>query len=93
MRAEVTGLIEENGHIVGIRGDTPDRPLEVRANLVVGADGRNSTVRERAGLAIEDVGASMDSLQLRLSKRADDPNLMLYSDRGKALITIDRRDY
>ena len=93
MQAEVTGLIEENGRVVGIQGNTPDRPLEVRADLIVGADGRNSTVRERAGLTVEDVGASMDSLQVRLSKRMDDPNLMFYSDRGKALVTIDRGEY
>src|SRR5215472_10089914 len=93
MRAEVTGLIEENGCIVGIRANTPDCLLEVRADLVVGADGRNSVVRERAGFEVQDVGASMDALQVRLSKRADDPKLFLYSDRGKTLVTIDRGDY
>ena len=93
MRTEVTGLIEENGRVVGIRANTPDGPLEVRADLVVGADGRNSVVRTCAGLTVEDVGASMDSLQLRLSKRADDPQLFLYSDRGKTMVTIDRGDY
>src|SRR5918994_1415249 len=49
-RAEVTDLIEESGRIVGVRAQTSDGPLEVRADLVVGADGRNSTVRDRAGL-------------------------------------------
>lgn len=93
MQAEVTGLSEENGRIVGIRGTTPGGPLEVRADLVVGADGRNSVVRERAGLAVENVGASIDSLQLRLSKHADDPKFMQYSDRGRAVITMDRGDY
>jgi len=93
MQAEVTGLVEENGRVVGVRGNTPEGRFEVLADLVVGADGRNSVVRERAGLAVEDIGASIDSLQLRLSKRADDPTFMQYSDRGKALITIDRGDY
>src|SRR5499427_4391065 len=93
MRAEVTGIIEENGCIVGIRANTPDCLLEVRADLVVGADGRDSVVRERAGFAVQNVGASMDALQVRLSKCADDPKLFLYSDRGKTLVTIDRGDY
>ena len=93
MQAEVTGLVEENGRVVGVRGNTPEGRFEVLADLVVGADGRNSVVRERAGLAVEDIGASIDSLQLRLSKRADDPTFMQYSDRGKALITIDRGHY
>jgi len=93
MRTEVTGLIEEPGEIVGIRGSTPAGPIEVRSDLVVGADGRDSVVRGCSGLAVENVGASMDSLQIRLSKRADDPQLFLYSDRGKTMVTIDRGDY
>jgi len=93
MRTEVTGLIEEHGEIVGIWGSTPAGPIEVRSDLVVGADGRDSVVRGCSGLAVENVGASMDSLQIRLSKRADDPQLFLYSDRGKTMVTIDRGDY
>ena len=93
MRTEVTGLIEENGRILGIRGNTPAGPIEVRADLVVGADGRDSRVRECSGLTVENVGASMDALQVRLSKHADDPELFFYSDRGKNMVTIDRGDY
>jgi 2-polyprenyl-6-methoxyphenol hydroxylase-like FAD-dependent oxidoreductase len=67
--------------------------VEVRADLVVGADGRNSVVRERAGLIVEDVGAPMDVLWMRLSKRAEDPELLAYADRGRALVLLDRGDY
>src|SRR5437868_1856718 len=52
MRTTVTDLIEEAEAVVGLRAETPDGPLEVRAGLVVGADGRHSTVRERAGLKV-----------------------------------------
>jgi 2-polyprenyl-6-methoxyphenol hydroxylase-like FAD-dependent oxidoreductase len=93
MQAEVTGLIEENGRVVGIRGKTPASSIEVRADLVVGADGRNSVVRDCSGLTVENVGASTDALQVRLSKRREDPNLFLYTDRGKTIVTIDRGDY
>lgn len=93
MQAEVTGLIKENNRIVGIRSHTPAGPIEVRADLVVGADGRGSVVRDCADLAVESVGAPMDALQMRLSKRADDPNLFLHTDRGKTIVTIDRGDY
>ena len=51
--AEVTGLIEEGGRVAGVRVETPDGPQEIRADLVVGADGRHSVVRERAGLAVD----------------------------------------
>ena len=93
MQTEVTGLIEENGRVVGVRGKAPAGPVEVQADLVVGADGRNSTVRDCSGLTVEDIGASMDGLQVRLSKHADDPELFLYSDRGKTMVTINRGDY
>ena len=44
-RAEVTGLIEDAGRVVGVRGTSPDGDFEVRAELTVGCDGRHSTVR------------------------------------------------
>jgi len=93
METEVTDLIEEQGQIVGIRGNTPAGPVEVRADLVVGADGRNSVVRDHSGLTVEEVGAPMDVLWMRLSRRAGDPDLIAYSDRGRALVLLDRGNY
>ena len=93
METEVTGLIEEDGRIVGVRGNSPAGPLEVRATLVVGADGRNSVVRDCSGLRVEDLGAPTDVLWMRLSRHADDPELFFYADRGKALFLTDRGDY
>lgn len=94
MRAEVTGLVEEGGRVVGVTAATPQGPLEVRADLVVGADGRHSTVRERAGLPVQDVGAPMDVLWMRLSRRPGDPSQPLGRfDRGKIFILLDRGDY
>src|SRR5438034_1780106 len=73
MRAEVTGLIEEAGRIVGLHATTPDGPLEVRAGLVVAADGRHSVLRDKGGLKIDELGAPMDVLWFRLSRRPGDP--------------------
>jgi 2-polyprenyl-6-methoxyphenol hydroxylase-like FAD-dependent oxidoreductase len=93
MQTEITGLIEEQGRIVGIRGNTPAGPVEARADLVIGADGRNSAVRDLSGLSVEDVGAPMDVLWMRLSKRPGDPDLIMYADRGNALALMDRGSY
>jgi 2-polyprenyl-6-methoxyphenol hydroxylase-like FAD-dependent oxidoreductase len=93
METEVTGLIEEAGRIVGVRGNAADGPVEVRADLVVGADGRNSAVRDCSGLPVEDLGAPTDVLWMRLSRHASDPELFFYADRGKALFLTDRGDY
>jgi 2-polyprenyl-6-methoxyphenol hydroxylase-like FAD-dependent oxidoreductase len=93
METEVTGLIEEAGRIVGVRGNASDGPVEVRADLVVGADGRSSVVRDCSGLPVEDLGAPTDVLWMRLSRHASDPELFFYADRGKALFLTDRGDY
>ena len=73
MRAEAVDLIEDAGRVVGVRAVTPAGPLEVRADLVVAADGRSSVLRERAGLSVEDLGAPMDVFWFRLSRRPPDP--------------------
>lgn len=93
-QAEVTGLIEEKGRVVGLRAVTPDGPMEVRADLVVGADGRGSTVRAEAGLSVTDLGAPMDVLWFRLSRRAGDPeNPRGRFDAGRIFIMLSRGDY
>jgi 2-polyprenyl-6-methoxyphenol hydroxylase-like FAD-dependent oxidoreductase len=93
MQAEVGGLIEENGRIAGVRGNTPAGPLEVRADLVVGADGRNSVVRNCSRLPVEDLGVPTDVLWMRLSRHSDDPQLFVLADHGKVLVMLDRGDY
>ncbi|MBX3487798.1 MAG: FAD-dependent oxidoreductase [Parvibaculum sp.] len=94
METEVTGLIEAEGGVAGLRAATPDGLLEIRADLVVGADGRGSVVRERAGLAVRDFGAPMDVLWMRLSRRPDDPSDTLFRVvPGHLVITINRGDY
>ena len=94
MQARVTDLIIEDDRVVGVRAETPDGPLEVRADLVVGADGRHSDVRERAGLEVEDLGAPMDVLWLRLSKKPKDAQQTLGRiQAGVVFVMLDRGDY
>ena len=91
MSAEVTDLIEEGKRIAGVRVTTSNGPVEVRANLVVGADGRSSLVRERADLKVEEFGAPMDVLWLRLPRTAEDPEETAGRiDVGHIFITINR---
>jgi len=94
MRADIDELLFDGNKVVGLRGKTPDGDLEVRADLVVGADGRHSTVRERAGLEVKDIGAPMDVLWMRLSKRpGDGGQLMGRILPGRLFVMIDRGDY
>jgi 2-polyprenyl-6-methoxyphenol hydroxylase-like FAD-dependent oxidoreductase len=94
MQARVTDLIVAHDRVVGVRAETPDGPLEVRADLVVGADGRHSDVRQRAGLEVEDLGAPMDVLWLRLSKKPEDAQQTLGRiQAGVVFVMLDRGDY
>jgi 2-polyprenyl-6-methoxyphenol hydroxylase-like FAD-dependent oxidoreductase len=94
MEAEVVGLLMENGRVTGVRGRTPSGALEVRASLVVGADGRSSTVREQAGLEVVDLGAPIDVLWFRLAKRPGDPAQAFgFVGAGQFMVLIDRDDY
>ncbi len=94
MQTEVMGLIEETGRIIGLKAETSEGRLEVRADLVVGADGRHSVVRTTAGLSVEEFGAPMDVLWFRLSRRAGDPEDPIGRfDRGRIFIMLNRGDY
>jgi 2-polyprenyl-6-methoxyphenol hydroxylase-like FAD-dependent oxidoreductase len=74
MEAQATGLVEAEGRVAGLRARTPDGEIEIRADLVIGADGRHSSVREAAGLVARELGAPIDVLWMRLLKRRTDPS-------------------
>jgi 2-polyprenyl-6-methoxyphenol hydroxylase-like FAD-dependent oxidoreductase len=94
MAAEVNDLIVEGERVVGLRATTQDGELIVRAELVIGADGRHSTVRAKAGLDVLDVGAPMDVLWMRLSRRPGDPGQTLGRfDAGHVFVMLNREDY
>jgi 2-polyprenyl-6-methoxyphenol hydroxylase-like FAD-dependent oxidoreductase len=94
MQAEATELIEENGRVAGVTATTPDGIIEIRAGLTVGADGRHSLVRDRAGLQVSDLGAPMDVLWMRISRRPSDPGQTFgHAEAGKVFVMIDREDY
>ena len=94
MQAEVTGLIQESERVIGLHADTPDGPIEVRAELAIGADGRNSVVREKAGLKVKDFGAPMDVLWFRLNRSTEDlVATMGRFDAGRIFIMINRGEY
>ena len=94
MQAEARTLLSGDGRVTGLVARTPEGDLEVHAALVVGADGRHSTIRAQAGLEPDDFGAPMDVLWLRVSRRPEDPpDLFGQIDAGRMLVMIARGDY
>jgi 2-polyprenyl-6-methoxyphenol hydroxylase-like FAD-dependent oxidoreductase len=94
MQAQVVDLIEEEGRIAGVKARTPDGELQVRADLTIGADGRGSIVRDKAGLEIQEFGAPMDVLWFRLTRKSSDgENTLGRILGGKMMVMLNRGDY
>lgn len=94
MSTEATGLVWDDGRVAGVRASTPEGTVEIEADLTIACDGRHSLVRERAGLAIEEIGAPMDVLWFRAGKRANETeSVFARIDPGSMMVTFDRGDY
>jgi 2-polyprenyl-6-methoxyphenol hydroxylase-like FAD-dependent oxidoreductase len=94
MRAEVTDIVQENGMVTGVFAKTSDGDREIRADLIVGADGRRSILRERAGLQVIDLGAPMDVMWMRISHLPSDPKQTFgHVEAGKVFVMLDREQY
>jgi 2-polyprenyl-6-methoxyphenol hydroxylase-like FAD-dependent oxidoreductase len=90
MEAEVTDLLFEGERVTGVKVGG----REIRADLVVAADGRHSTVRERAKLELLDFGAPIDVLWFRLSRKTGDPSaVMARFGPGRIMVMLNRGDY
>lgn len=94
MNARAERLIEEGGRIVGLAGTIAGDPTEIRADLVVAADGRRSDIRAASRLKGIDIGAPMDVLWFRLPRQDSDPGQTGGQvANGRLLVTLDRGDY
>jgi len=94
MKANATDLIWSGDSVTGVIADTPEGPVRIDAELTIGCDGRHSIVRERANLAVEEIGAPMDVLWFRAGRRSDEnESLFARLEPGKMMVTFDRGDY
>jgi 2-polyprenyl-6-methoxyphenol hydroxylase-like FAD-dependent oxidoreductase len=73
MQHEAGGLVEDNGRVTGViaRGDAGR--VHIRADLVVGCDGRHSVIRAAASLKVVEYGVPIDVLWFRISREPHDP--------------------
>ena len=94
MEAEATNLVKDGDAVAGVVANTAEGSMQVRAPLVIGCDGRHAVTRREGGFSVEDMGAPMDVLWFRLSRRDTDPEDPIGSfGRGHIVIMIDRGDY
>jgi 2-polyprenyl-6-methoxyphenol hydroxylase-like FAD-dependent oxidoreductase len=95
MGAQADALIEEDGVVRGVRYRTPRGEYELRASVVVAADGRFSRLRKLAGREPVKTSPPIDVLWFRLSRHEADALQALDARSGHGLfvILIDRFDY
>jgi 2-polyprenyl-6-methoxyphenol hydroxylase-like FAD-dependent oxidoreductase len=94
MNANATDLIWSGDAVAGVKADMAEGPVEIRADLTIGCDGRHSIVRERAKLEVEEIGAPMDVLWFRAGKAANESeSVFARVETGKMMVTFDRGDY
>jgi 2-polyprenyl-6-methoxyphenol hydroxylase-like FAD-dependent oxidoreductase len=94
MSTEATGLIAHGSNVAGLHARGPEGPIEIRSQLVIGADGRRSCLRDAAGLEVLNLGAPMDVLWFRLRRGTEARHLVLGRiEAGQAMVMLDRGDY
>jgi 2-polyprenyl-6-methoxyphenol hydroxylase-like FAD-dependent oxidoreductase len=94
MLTEATDLILDKGKVVGVRAKAPEGPIDIHAELTVACDGRHSTLRDRAGFAVENLHAPMDVMWFRVSRKSNDPaDVMARLDAGRMMVMLNRNDY
>jgi len=92
-RTEAVDLLRDGGRVSGVLARTQDGEIRIAADLTIGCDGRHSLLRERAGLAVEDIGAPIDVLWFRIAKTGPGDPAFLHAAMGRLMVTIDRGDY
>lgn len=94
MGAEATGILRDGERVTGLTASTPEGPMDIRARLTVAADGRDSTVRQAAGLSPRDYGVAIDLLWFRLPRtKVNPPDTLAYLNAESMVITIPREGY
>lgn len=94
METEAVELIREKNKVTGVIAQHTEDNFRIYADLVVGADGRHSTVREKAGFKVHDFGAPMDVLWFRMPREQNDGKQTIGTiEKGHMMIMIERGDY
>ena len=87
-------LMRDGERVSGVLAQTDQGELRVTADLTVACDGRDSILRARAGLKVEDIGAPIDVLWFRIGKsKSDSDGVFARVQRGQMMVMLDRDDY
>ena len=81
---KVRGLINKDGHIIGVTADSEIKRNRIFGKLVIGADGRSSITRARSGIVAKQDPMPMDIVWIKIPQleKADDVTLNAYVGGG-----------
>ncbi len=82
----VRELLRDGGRVAGVRVDAATGSQEVRGDLVIGADGRASVLRARAGLRAEQAEQAFDIVWCKVAQPA-------FLDRATARVYLGHRHF
>jgi 2-polyprenyl-6-methoxyphenol hydroxylase-like FAD-dependent oxidoreductase len=95
MNARVHDLLYKDGKVCGVKYSHNGTNCELFADLVIGADGRGSVIRRRAGLELEKSSPPMDVIWFTLPKNRNAQSARAAAGRfgsGTMLVRLDRGD-
>ncbi len=94
MEHEAVELLHDAGKVTGVHARNPGGEIEIRSDLVIGCDGRHSTIRRAGGLEVLESGVPIDVLWFRISRSDSDPEQLLGNiNYGQVLVLINRSNY
>ena len=94
MEAKASALLGDENCIAGVHAQTRDGGMDINADLVIGADGRHSVIRDLAGFNPQELGAPIDVIWMRLPRIDSDPKEPVARlAAGQFFIMLYRGDY
>lgn len=94
METEAVDLLRDKDRVTGVIAKSHGKEFSIHADVVIGADGRHSTLRGKTNLTVESLSAPMDVLWFRLSRCESDLKQSFGRiDRGRMMVMIERGDY
>ncbi len=96
MQTQGRDLMWEDGKVVGIHTRTAGVEDMIRADLVVGCDGRNSRIRKQADFEFTETSNKIEVLWFRLPRKASDATIQLaggFAGGRTPIVILERHDH
>ncbi len=91
--AAIRSLVRDGGRVAGVVVRDDAGESTITADVVIGADGRNSAVRRRMGVGARPMNPPMDIVWCKLPCPSDWPGVRAFAGRGHLLVAYHTWDH